>query len=114
MDKFLARYMPIDVSAHGHQLDHISALVHWLMLVLFLGWSAYFVYALYRFRAKNNPTASYHGATSHFSTYTEVGVAVLEIILLIAFSIPAWYRWSSPVPNETNPLTVRVVAEQFA
>ncbi|HVT04779.1 MAG TPA: hypothetical protein VHL58_15555, partial [Thermoanaerobaculia bacterium] len=31
-----------------------------------------------------------------------------------AFSIPAWYHWSRPVPNETNALTVRVVGEQFA
>jgi len=114
MEKFLATYMPVDASAHGPQLDHISVLVHWLMLLLFIGWGSYFVYALLRFRAKKNPSASYHGATSHFSTYTEVGVAVLELVLLIGFSVPAWYRWSKPLPDETNALRVRVVAEQFA
>ena len=92
MEKFLAQWMPVDASEHGPYLDRLSANVHWLMLVLFIGWGLYFAYVLWRFNAKRNPKASYHGVQSHFSSYTEAGVAVVEVILLVGFSIPMWYR----------------------
>ncbi|MEO8035946.1 MAG: hypothetical protein ABI837_16025, partial [Acidobacteriota bacterium] len=114
MERFLAQYMPPDASAHGEQLDRLNAMVHWLMLILFVAWGLYFVYALYRFNRKRNPLASYNGAQTHVSTYAEAGVAVVEVILLVAFSIPAWYRWSSRPAPETDPQEIRVVAEQFA
>ncbi|HEY5611518.1 MAG TPA: hypothetical protein VIL97_09940, partial [Thermoanaerobaculia bacterium] len=109
-----ARYMPIDASAHGPGLDRINALVHWLMLVLFVFWSAYFIFVLFRFRAKRNPKADYSGVKSHLSNYAEAGVAVIEVVLLVAFSIPAWSRWIKPPDESKNPLKIRVVAEQFA
>jgi len=114
MEKFLAQYMPPDYSAHGHELDRLNAVVHWLMLILFVVWGAYFVYALWRFNAKRNPRASYAGMKSHASTYFEAGVAVVEVILLVGFSIPIWSRWTHKPGPEVNPLEIRVVAEQFA
>jgi cytochrome c oxidase subunit 2 len=114
MESFLAQYMPVDASEHGPHLDFLSALVHWLMLILFIGWGAYFIYALFRFRSSRNPRANYHGTTSHFSTYTEAGVAVIEVVLLLGFSIPAWSKWVTPPSSGAHPLEVRVVAEQFA
>ena len=77
MEKFLARWMPIDASGHGAALDHTNALVHWLMAILFVGWGLYFIYVLFRFRRGRNPQASYSGAQSHFSTWTEIGVVVI-------------------------------------
>jgi len=114
MKEFLAQYMPTDASAHGPQLDSLNAMVHWLMVVLFVGWALYFLYVLYRFRASRHPEASYTGAKSHFSSYAEAGVAIVEVILLVGFSIPAWSRWVSPPPPGANPLEIRVVAQQFA
>jgi len=114
MEKFLAQYMPPDYSAHGPALDRLNAVVHWLMLILFVVWGAYFVYVLWRFSAKRNPKASYGGMKSHFSSYLEVGVAVVEVVLLVGFSIPLWSRWTHKPGPETNPLEIRVVAEQFA
>jgi len=81
MEKFLAQWMPVDASEHGPYLDRLSANVHWLMLILFIGWGLFFVYSLWRFNAKRNPKASYHGVQSHFSTYTEAGVAVDDLSL---------------------------------
>jgi cytochrome c oxidase subunit 2 len=106
--------MPPDYSAHGHTIDDLIVFTHWLMLVLFVFWGAYFLYVLYRFRAKSNPKASYQGMQSHWSTWSEVGVAVVEVVLLVGFSIPAWSRWANRPSKETNPLEVRIVAEQFA
>lgn len=114
MDKFLARWMPIDASGHGAALDHMTALVHWLMAILFVGWGLYFVYALFRFRAGRNPKASYSGAQSHTSTWIEIVVVVVEVVLLVGFSIPAWARWVTPHDESEDTVQVRVVGEQFA
>jgi cytochrome c oxidase subunit 2 len=106
--------MPPDYSAHGWQVDQIIYYTHWLMAVLFVFWTAYFLYVLYRFRASRQAKASYHGMQSHWSTWSEAGVAVVEIVLLVAFSIPAWSRWASRETTTANPLEVRVIGEQFA
>lgn len=113
MQGLLSRWMPIDASAHGWQIDNIIVYLHWLMAVLFIGWSAYFIYVLFRFRAKKNPEASYEGAHSHFSSYVEAGVAIFEVILLVGFAIPAWANWVS-APDTGEEFQVRVVAQQFA
>jgi len=112
--EFLAKYMPIDASQHGAALDRLNAIVHWVMLILFIFWAGYFVYVLYRFSHKRNPRASYVGMQSHWSTYSEAGVAIVEAVLLVAFSIPLWSKWASPPEPNQNPLEVRVAAEQFA
>ena len=114
MRDFLFQFMPPDYSAHGHTIDDLIVFVHWLMLILFVFWGAYFLFVLYRFRASKNAKASYHGMQSHWSTWSEVGVAVVEVILLVGFSIPAWSRWATRPTKEQNPLEVRIVAEQFA
>ncbi len=113
MKDFLARWMPIDASSHGQELDQMNALVHWLMLLLFVGWGIYFVWVLFRYRAGRNPKASYEGATSSATTWIEGGIVVAEAILLVGFAIPAWARWVTPQPGE-NAVTVRVIGEQFA
>ncbi len=89
-------------------------LVHILMGVLFAGWLCFFLYALYRFRRKSNPVANYKGATGHTSTYLEIGVAVVEAVLLIGFSIPLWAKRVAAFPAESEAVVVRVVGEQFA
>ena len=114
MQTLLDRWMPMDGSAHGHELDQMNALVHWLMLLLFVGWGIYFVWVLLRYRAGRNPEASYVGAQSKYSTWVEGGVVLAEVIILVGFAIPAWARWVTPHPADENPLIVRVVGEQFA
>ncbi len=114
MREFLESYMPTNASAHGPALDNLTVLIHWVMAVLFVGWSLYFLYVLYRFRASRNPRASYEGSKSHIHSYAEVGVAVVEVVLLIGFSIPLWSRWISPDQGSKPPLEIRVVSEQFA
>jgi cytochrome c oxidase subunit II len=105
--------LPVEGSAHAGQIDGLIVLVHWLMLVLFVGWGVYFIYVLFRFRQGANPRANYHGVKSHFSTYIEAGVAVVEVILLVFFAIPAWATRVSALPAESESTVVRVVAEQF-
>src|SRR6185295_4052453 len=106
--------LPPDYSTHGAQLDYMTGLVHWLMLILFAGWGAFFLYTLIRFRAGRNPVASYAGARSHFSTYGEAGSAVVEAILLVGFAVPVWAKRVAAPPPESQSVVLRVVAEQFA
>ena len=55
--------IPVQASAHAAEIDQMIVLVHWLMLVLFVGWGAFFLFVLVRFRKGANPRASYAGAT---------------------------------------------------
>ena len=74
--------LPVAASAHAGEVDRILALVHWLMVLLFVGWGSFFVYVLIRFRRGRNPRASYEGARGRFASAVEVGVLVSEIVLL--------------------------------
>ena len=47
------------VSQNGGDIDGLIIAVHLLMLVLFIGWIIYFITALWKFRASNNPRADY-------------------------------------------------------
>jgi cytochrome c oxidase subunit 2 len=105
---------PIGASTHAAEVDQMSVLVHWLMLVMFIGWGAYFLFVLFRFRRAANPKASYTGAKGKISKGTEVAVAVIEVILLVGYAIPAWARRVTDFPQGPDAVIVRVVGEQFA
>ena len=60
-------YMPLQASAHAAEIDHMTVLMHWLMLVLFVGWGLFFLFVLFRFRKGANPKASYTGAKGKIS-----------------------------------------------
>jgi cytochrome c oxidase subunit 2 len=106
--------MPINASAHGAQIDRLIFLVHVLMLVLFVGWTAFFIYTLVRFRRSRSPRADYTGVKSHASSYLEAVIAVLEIALLVGLSIPFWSWKVSAFPTEPNTVHIRVIGQQFA
>src|SRR6476659_3445777 len=97
MEKYLG--LPIDASTHGAQLDYLTGLVHWLMLLLFVGWGAFFLYTLFRFRKGKNPVASYEGAKGHFSTYGEAAIALIEAVLLAGFAVPILAKLVEAVPR---------------
>jgi len=107
-------FFPEAASAHAPQIDQVVDLVHWLMLVLFIGWGAFLTYTLFRFRQSRNPKADYNGAKSKMSTWAEVGVAVIEVVLLVGFSIPLWADRVDERPPESESTVIRVVAQQFA
>jgi cytochrome c oxidase subunit 2 len=114
MREWLAQYMPPDYSAHGAELDALSAYVHWLMLILFIGWGLVFTFMLIRFRRSRNPKAVYHGTKSHASKWAEIAVFVVECVLLFGISIPAWSRWTTRPTADQKAMEIRVVGEQFA
>ena len=107
-------WMPPNAAAHGAAIDGALNWVHWLMALLFVGWIAYFVIVLWRFRRSRNPVANHTGVTSHASSWLEGAVAVAEGILLIGLSIPLWAERVDKFPAEKDAVVVRVTGEQFA
>ena len=105
--------LPVQASAHAAEIDQIIVIVHWLMLVLFVGWGAFFIYTLIRFRASANPKADHAGVKSHTSSYLEITVAVVEAVILVAFALPAWAVRVNDLPPEDGATVVHVIAKQF-
>jgi len=113
MQQFLAMF-PIQASTHAAEVDQMTVLVHWLMLVLFVGWGAFFVFVLFRFRKSANPKADYVGAKGKISKGLEIIIVVVEAVLLVFYAIPAWAKRVKTFPSENEATVVRVVAEQFS
>ncbi len=105
--------LPIQASEHAPEIDRMIILIHYLMAVLFVGWGAFYVYTLIRFRASAHPKADYTGVTSHTSSYLEIVVAVIEAVLLIGFAIPAWAHRVNDIPPEEEATVVNVIGKQF-
>ena len=112
MEKWLS--MPIQASTHAAQIDQMTVLVHWLMLVLFVGWGAFFIFVLFRFRRGAHPRADYAGAKGKFAKSTEIAVAVIEVVLLVGYAIPAWALRVTAFPSEREAVVLRLIGEQFA
>jgi len=107
--------LPENFSAHGGHVDHLIVVVHWFMLALFVGWTAFFFVCLWKFWHKRNPKASYDGVRSHLSSHMEVAVIIIEAVLLLGFAFPLWGdrvdSWKRI--QEMDPVRVRVVGWQF-
>jgi len=108
--------LPVLASENGKAVDDLIIYIHWLMIALFVGWFAYFVYCLWRFNARRNNKADHHGVRGHMSNYIELAVAGIEIVLLVGFAIPMWAKASdvSKIPPSENATTIQIVAQQFA
>ncbi len=107
--------IPENYSAHGSQVDHMIDVVHWFMIVLFVGWTLFFLFCLFRFWHRRNPRASYRGVKNHISTHLEIGVVIIEAVLLLGFAFPLWAErvdsWDKV--QALDPVRVRVVGWQF-
>jgi cytochrome c oxidase subunit II len=115
MNEMMGRLLeiPVAASAHSGEIDRMTILTHWLMAILFVGWGAFFIYTLIRFRSGAHPRANYQGVKSHMASYIEWGVALVELVLIVAFAIPAWAARVDAFPAESEAIVVRIVAEQF-
>src|SRR4030095_12402306 len=56
----------------------------------------------------------YHGAKGKISKMLEIGIVVVEAVLLLFYAIPAWATRVRDFPAENQATVVRVVGEQFA
>ncbi len=105
--------MPPNASEHGYQIDHIIEFSHWFMGALFLGWSAFFIFVLIRFRKGRHPVADHEGVKSGISTHLEFAVVLIEAVLLIGFAIPLWANFVNEFPDSKDAIVVHAVGQQF-
>ena len=112
----LLRYfgLPVGISSVSGRIDEIIVIVHYLMLVLFVGWGIFFIVSLVKFRSSKNKKANYKGVESHYSSVLEAAVAVIEIVILFGFAFPIWAERVNEVPDTRDAETVRVIAQQYA
>jgi len=106
--------MPELASSNGKAVDDLIVYVHWLMMLLFVGWIAYFVYVLWRFNAKRAAKANYEGTKSHLPTYVELFVVLVEAVLLLGFAIPIWAKNVDKFPKPEESTVIQIVAQQYA
>ncbi len=107
--------MPVIASSHGLMLDQMSGWVHWLMIILFVGWGIFFIITLFKFGIISKGKVDRDGVQSHASTYGEYAVIVVEAFILVSFAIPLWSLTKTDIPNPTeDTVEIRVVAQQFA
>src|SRR2546427_9028861 len=106
--------LPANAAEHGYQIDHILEFAHWFMGALFLGWSAFFIFVLIRFRKRRHPDADHAGVRSGISTHLEFSVVLIEAVLLLGFAIPLWAKRVNQFPPGKEALLVHVVAQQFS
>ncbi|HZV12561.1 MAG TPA: cytochrome c oxidase subunit II [Candidatus Kapabacteria bacterium] len=111
MEKFLG--MPVDASAQAPAFDQMMSILHWLMFVMFIGWTGYMIYLVWRFRSSKHPKAGYAGSKTKFAIYLALFIAVIEIGIDMGYSVPIWDK-RADIPPEKDAIVVRVVAEQFA
>jgi cytochrome c oxidase subunit 2 len=104
-----------NASEHGYPIDTMLEMLHWFMLVLFLGWGSFYAYLLWRFRASKHPKALYAGAASHLPSKLEGGIFVFEIVILLSFATPLWSYRTDQFPDGTRAdvTHIRAVGEQF-
>jgi len=105
-----------NASEHGRSVDHLLEACHWFMAILFVGWSSYFLYTIYRFHKSRNPQADYHGVKSKASMHIEFSVILIEAVLLLGFGLPLWGKrvTEAEFPDAAEAIRVRAVGEQFA
>ena len=106
--------LPERASSNGKAIDDLIVYVHWLMLLLLVGWTLYFFYVLWRFNARRNPKAEYEGSKSSMPKIVEVGVVVVEAVLLLCLAIPLWARNVQQFPEPKDATVIAVMAQQFA
>ena len=106
--------LPPLASSNGQGVDDLVIYVHWLMIVLFIGWIIYFFYAVNRFRSSRHPKADYVGVTNHASSVVELGVVVAEAVLLLFVAVPLWAKAVDKFPAANESTVIQVVAQQYA
>src|SRR5215469_11248970 len=103
--------MPELDSSNGKAIDDLIVYVHWLMLALLVGWTLYFFYVLWKFNAKRNPRADYDGSKSHLPKYTEIGVVVVEAILLCGIAVPLWAKNVERFPKPGDSTVIQIMTQ---
>ena len=107
-------YFPELASEHGATIDRLMIIICVFMTVIFLGWLAFFVYTLFRFRSGKAPAAQAENIKGRWVYGLAVGILVAELVIHFGLGGGAGASQLSAIPPTEETLQVRVVAQQFA
>lgn len=110
----IQKFLPLDISTHGHMIDKLFYSLHIFMIALFIFWFVFFAFTLFKFRARPGHKATYKPNMGKWSSYLEIFVALTEVAFLVLLAAPAWKAAKTVRPSGPNSVQVRIVAEQFA
>lgn len=103
----------VNAAKHGADVDGLMLYLHIFMFALFFGWGVYFIYCLFKFRASAGAKARYEDVSGSISKSIEIVVVLIEVVLLVVFSMPVWGRLKDQFPKDSEAEHVRIVAQQF-
>lgn len=106
--------LPVAASSYASDIDWLMGLLHAVMIFIFVAWSIFFVYCLFRYRARDGQKAIYHQSGESASFIPDGLVLAFEVWLILAFGIPLWASIKQQTPPVADSLTVNLIAQQFA
>jgi cytochrome c oxidase subunit 2 len=110
----IERWLPAAASGHASALDGVLLSVHAHMALIFLLWLSLFAVALFKFRRGANPEPRLEGIRGLWPAIAIGLVIVGDVIILATQALPAWAARNEPPPAGSQPVEIRVTAEQFA
>jgi len=106
--------MPEDISTYGESIDYLYYVILAITGAVFFLTEGLIVYTLIRFRYKAGQKAQY----SHGNHKLELSWTIVTAFILVALAVAQigiWEDVKSKIPDASdNPLTVQVLAKQYA
>ena len=94
--------LPPAASSYASDIDWLMGLLHAVMIFIFVAWGIFFVYCLFRYRARDGERAIYHQAGESASFIPDGLVLAFEVWLILAFGIPLWASIKQTTPPEKD------------
>jgi len=110
----MATLLPPDISTQGPAIDHLLLVLHLFMGTIFLGWGGYFLYCLFRFRAKSQGPVERSVKPFSLPKYLELVIFGFELFLLVFLAGPLWAKIRQDFPSEKTAIVIHLIAEQYA
>jgi cytochrome c oxidase subunit II len=106
--------LPPAASSYASDIDWLMGLLHAVMIFIFVAWGIFFIYCLFRYRARDGEKATYHQSGESASFVPDGLVLAFEVWLILAFGIPLWASIKQGTPPAKDAVVVNLVAQQFA
>jgi len=104
-------WLPIDISEHGHQIDHLFMFCLVLTGVVFVVTELVLVWFMWRYDAKQNRDAAKYSHGSHNLEVVWTIVPAATLLFIAIYQMNAWADVKIRVPDMAP--TVEVTARQF-
>ena len=102
--------LPVDISTHGHAIDHLFWVIMWLTGLTFVGTEALLIYVIFKFR---NSGKAQHVHGNHLVEMVWTIVPGIILFFLAIYQLSAWHVAKVDEPPDADCQHVRVFAKQF-